>query len=217
MTISILLADDHQVVREGLRALLDAEEDFRVVGEAADGRTTVQMAEEMQPDILVLDLIMPALGGLEATRQIARACPNTKIIVLSMHSDEAYVLEALKNGARSYVLKSSPGEELIRAIRKVWAGERYLGPPLTARAIDAYVSQIRDADSDPYHTMTAREREVLHLSAEGLTSSEIADQLSLSHRTVESHRANVMSKLNLHSKTELIRYAFKRGIIPLDE
>ncbi|MCH7554004.1 MAG: response regulator transcription factor [Chloroflexi bacterium] len=215
MTISILLADDHQVVREGLRVLLESEEDFQVVGEAADGRMTVQMAEEMQPDVVVLDLMMPTLGGLEATRQIARACPNTKIVVLSMHSDEAYVLEALKNGAWGYVLKSSPGDDLILAVRTVWAGERYLGPPLTARAIDAYASQIREID--PYDALTDREREVLHLSAEGLTSSEIADQLSLSHRTVESHRASVMSKLNLRSKTDLIRYAFKHGIIPLED
>lgn len=216
MTTSILLADDHPVVRHGLRALLEAERDFRIVGEADDGLETVRMVESLQPDVLVLDLMMPSLNGLEVTRQVCQRVPQTQVIILSMHADEAYVLEALRNGAVGYVLKDASAGELVRAVREVIAGRRYLSPPLSERAIEAYVQKASEGALDPYETLTTREREVLHLVAEGYTSAEIAARLSISPRTVEVHRANVMRKLGLRSQTDLIRYALRRGILPLE-
>ena len=213
---TILLADDHRIVRQGLRALLEAEPDFSLVGETGDGLEAIQLAERLQPDIIVLDLMMPGISGLEATRQIGDNCPQTRIIILSMHADEAYVLEALRNGASGYVLKDSSADDLVRAVREVEAGRRYLSPPLSERAIEAYTRKAQETSMDPYEELTNREREVLHLAAEGHSSTEIAERLSISSRTVETHRANMMRKLDLHSQTDLIRYALKRGIIPME-
>ena len=213
---TILLADDHRIVRQGLRALLEAEPDFSLVGETGDGLEAIQLAERLQPDIIVLDLMMPGISGLEATRQIGDNCPQTRIIILSMHADEAYVLETLRNGASGYVLKDSSADDLVRAVREVEAGRRYLSPPLSERAIEAYTRKAQETSMDPYEELTNREREVLHLAAEGHSSTEIAERLSISSRTVETHRANMMRKLDLHSQTDLIRYALKRGIIPME-
>jgi two-component system response regulator NreC len=215
--ITVVLADDHQVVRQGLRALLEAESDFEVIGEAGDGLEAVQLAERLRPGVLVLDLMMPGLSGLEVTRQVSRRSPHTRIVILSIHANEAYVLEALQNGASAYVLKKSSVDELVRAIREVTAGRRYLSPPLSEHAIEAYVQRSRDSTMDPYAMLTDREREVLHLVAEGHTNAEIAARLSLSPRTVEMHRANLMRKLDLHSQADLIRYALQRGIVPLED
>jgi two-component system response regulator NreC len=214
---TIVLADDHRIVRQGLRALLEAEPDFRLVGETGDGLEAAQLAERLQPDVAVLDLMMPGISGLEATRLISSRCPKTRVVILSMHADEAYVLEALRNGAAGYVLKDSTADELVRAVREVVAGRRYLGPPLSERAIEAYVQKAQEMALDPYEKLTDREREVLHLAAEGHSSAEIADKLSISSRTVETHRANMMRKLGLNSQTDLIRYALKRGIIPMEK
>lgn len=214
---TIALADDHPIVRQGLRALLQAEPDFRVVGEAGDGLETVELVERLQPDVLVVDVMMPGVSGLEVARQVQQRSPETRVVILSMHANEAYVLEAMRHGAAGYVLKDSTATDLVEAVRRVMAGRRYLSPPLSERAIDAYLQKSEEAQLDPYETLTSREREVLHLAAEGHTNAEIAERLSISPRTVETHRANMMRKLDLRSHADLIRYALRRGIIPLDQ
>jgi DNA-binding NarL/FixJ family response regulator len=213
---TIVLADDHHVVRQGLRSLLEAESDFSVVGEAGDGLEATQLVERLQPDVLVLDLMMPSLNGLEVTRQVSQRSPQTHVVILSMHPNEAYVLEALRAGAAAYVLKESTSAELVRAVREAVAGGRYLSPPLSERAIEVYMQKAESAALDPYETLTAREREVLHLVAEGHTNAEIADRLFISRRTVETHRANLMRKLGLRTQTDLISYALRRGILPME-
>jgi two-component system, NarL family, response regulator NreC len=217
MSITILLADDHAVVRLGVRSLFEAEPDFQLVGEAAEGLDVMALVEKLQPDVLVLDLMMPGLGGLELLRQTARRAPQTHVVILSLHGNEAYVAEALSNGALGYVLKGSDADELVRAVRHAAAGERYLSPPLSERTIANYVEQAQGSAPDLYDTLTLREREVLHLAAEGHTSSEIGRRLFISPRTVETHRGNLMHKLGLDTQTDLVRYALRRGIVPLDE
>ena len=217
MAVKILLADDHPVVRLGIRNLLEAEPEFEVVGEVGDALQVIPQVEMLQPDVLVLDLIMPGLSGLEITRRLSQSHPNTRIVVLSMHSNEAYVIEALRNGASGYVLKGSEAGELVQAIHEVLANRRYLSPPLSERAIETYLEKAAGAPLDAYETLSPREREVLHLAAEGHSSPEIASRLFVSVRTVESHRLNLMRKLSLRTQTELVRYALRRGILPLDE
>jgi len=217
MRITVLLADDHAVVRLGLRALIEDESDLALVGEAGDGLEVLPMVERLRPDVLVLDLIMPGLNGLEILREIPRRAPHTRVVVLSMHANEAYVLEALRHGAMGYVLKGSNAAELVRAVRSAAAGQRYLSPPLSERSLDAYAQQAQSPQPDLYESLTAREREVLHLAAEGHTSTEIAKRLFISPRTVETHRSNLMRKLGLETQTELVRYALRRGIVPLEE
>ncbi|MFP4438694.1 MAG: response regulator [Chloroflexaceae bacterium] len=214
---TILLADDHHVVRLGLRALLDAEPDFDVIGEATDGLETSRMVETLKPQVLVVDLMMPGLNGLEVTRQVSQRASQTRIIILSMHANEAYVLEALRNGASAYVLKDSRADDLVYAVREVMEGRRYLSPPLSERAINSYIRQANESTLDPYETLTNREREVLNLAAQGYNATEIAQKLSISGRTAETHRANLMRKLDLHTQTDLIRYALRRGIIALED
>lgn len=212
---TIILAEDHQVVRQGVRALLEAAPDFFVIEEAASGLGVADLVERLTPDVLIVDLMMPGLNGLEITRLVSQRCPKTHVIILSMHANEAYVLEALSNGASGYVLKDASADDLIRAIHEVLAGRRYLSPPLSERAIEVYMQKAEAATLDPYETLTGREREVLHLAAEGHTNAEIASQLSISPRTAEVHRANMMRKLGLQNQTDLIRYALRRGLLPL--
>ncbi len=214
MTTSILLADDHQVVRLGLRALLEAEPDFKVIGEAANGLEAKNLVERLRPDVLIIDMMMPQLNGLEVIRQVAQLSPQTRVIVLSMHSTEGYVLEALRNGAAGYVLKQSDMNELVQAVRTVMNGLSYLSLELSQRAIETYREKAETASRDAYDTLTTREREVLQLAAEGHTNGEIAERLVISQRTVEMHRANLMRKLCLNNQTELVRYALWRGILP---
>jgi len=214
---TIVLVDDHHILRQGLRALLEAEQDFHLIGEAGDGLEAVQLVERLRPDVLVLDLMMPGLSGLEVTRQVCQRSPHTRVIILSMHNNEAYVLEALRNGAAGYVLKDSSVADLVQAVRAVTAGRRYLSPLLSERAIEVYAQKAQEVAADPYETLTNREREVLHLVAEGCSNTKVAARLSISPRTAETHRANMMRKLDLHTQTDLIRYALRRGIIPLDE
>jgi DNA-binding NarL/FixJ family response regulator len=213
---TIVLADDHHVVRQGLRSLLEAEPDFSVIGETGNGLEVTQLVERLRPDVLVLDLMMPGLNGLEVTRQVSQRSPRTHVVILSMHANEAYVLEALRAGAVAYVLKESTSAELVRAVHEAVAGRRYLSPPLSERAIEAYMQKAESAVLDSYETLTAREREVLHLVAEGHTNAEIADRLFISRRTVETHRANLMRKLGLRTQTDLISYALRRGILPME-
>lgn len=213
---TIVLADDHHVVRQGLRALLEAKPDFSVVGEAGDGLQAIHLVEDLQPDILLIDLMMPGLNGLEVARQVGQRVFQTSVIVLSMHANEAYVLEALRSGAAGYVLKGASADELIRAVREVAAGRRYLSSTLSERAIEVYMQKADAASLDSYETLTTREREVLHLAAEGYSNPEIGEKLSISSRTAETHRSNMMRKLGLRSQTDLIRYALQRGLLPLE-
>jgi two-component system, NarL family, response regulator NreC len=187
-----------------------------VVGQVADGLEVVALVERLKPRVLVTDLMMPGLGGIEVTRQLAKRVPGTHVVVLSMHIAESFVLEALKSGASGFVPKDAPGTELVRAIREVAAGRRYLSPPLSDLVIAAYVDQTRGGSVDVFDTLTQREREVLQLAAQGLTSKEIARRLELSPRTAESHRANLMKKLGLKGQTDLVRYALSRGLLPPD-
>jgi two-component system, NarL family, response regulator NreC len=212
--ISIVLADDHQVVRKGVQALLRNEADFNVIGETSDGLETVKLVEESRPDILVLDLMMGGINGLEVTRQVSKRSPRTGIVILSMHSNEAYVLEALRAGAKAYVLKDNPTDELIHAIREVIVGHRYLSSPLSERAIEMYTKKTEIQNGDPYDQLTTREREILQMAAQACSNAEIAEKLFISPRTVETHRANLMRKLNLHNNSQLLQYAMKKGIIP---
>ena len=214
--LTVVLADDHAVVRQGIRAMLEAEPHIRVIGEAGTGREAVRLVEQLHPVVLVLDLMMPELGGLEVVRQLRKRAPKTRVVVLSMHRDESYVVQALKNGAAGYVLKDSTADELVKAVREAAADRRYLSPPLSDAAIEAYVKGGDDAAPDLYSSLSSREREVLQLAAEGHTNAEIGKRLFISPRTVEIHRANMMAKLGLHDRTELIRYALKRGILPPD-
>lgn len=215
--IKIVLADDHAIVRQGLRALLAAEPNFTVVGEAGDGLEALDLVKKLKPDVVILDVRMPNLNGLEAARQLSKQPFAPKIIVLSMYDDEAFVLEALDNGASGYVLKDSNSSDLILAVREVFAGRRYLSPPLSNRAISAYQQSAKTGSFDKYDALTTREREVLQLTAEGRSNSEIASKLGISVRTAETHRANLMNKLGIHSQADMIRFAIKRGIIPIDK
>lgn len=210
---NIVLADDHRIVRQGLRALLTAEKDFTVIGEAGDGREALDVVRRLNPDVLVLDLMMPGLNGLEVARQLHKQTPKVGIVVLSMYDDEGFVLEALANGVSAYVLKDSNSSDLVQAVREVAAGRRYLSPPLSDRAIETYLQTAKTGAMDKHETLTTREREVLQLSAEGYTNSEIAARLGISTRTAETHRSRLMHKLALHTQSDLIRYALRRGII----
>ena len=216
MSPTILLADDHPVVRQGLRMLLEVEPDFTVVAETGDGLQVVSLVESLRPDVLVLDLMMPGLGGLEVTRRVRRQSPDTRIVVLSMYSDVAYVSEALEGGASAFVLKKSTAAELVGAIRDALAGKRYLDSSVFPEAIERHRMQARSA-GDPYERLTRREREVLHLVGEGLTSAEIADRLDISPRTVDMHRRHLVRKLNLTGQAALVRYALQRGLQPPPE
>jgi DNA-binding NarL/FixJ family response regulator len=217
MTITVVLADDHPLVRQGIRAVFEAEPDLDIVGEVGDGLQALRLTERLKPNVLVLDLMMPGLNGLDALPTLAQRCPETRVVVLSMYGDEAYVRQALCGGASAYVLKGCDPSLLVLAVREAAAGRHYLSPPLSERAIEAYLESARTAPPDPHQALTPREREVLQLAAEGHTGAEIGRRLSISPRTVEMHRANLMHKLGLRTQADLIRYALRRGMIPLEE
>jgi DNA-binding NarL/FixJ family response regulator len=212
---TIVLADDHPIVRQGMRGLLESEPGFVVVGEAGDGREAMELVERLQPDVAILDLMMPELNGLEVARRTLRLSPRTRVVILSMYSDEPHVLEALRAGAMAYVLKGTSTETLIYALREAMAGRRYLSPPLSDRAVEVYLAQIGTAErpTDRYALLTAREREVLELVARGASYAEIADKLTISPRTAETHRTNLMRKLDLKTTADITLYAVQRGLI----
>ena len=215
--ITVVLVDDHAVVRAGLRALLENAQTFQVIGETGDGLAAVRLVEKLKPQVLVLDVMLPGLSGLEVTREVNRDWPETHILIFSMHANEAYVLAALRNGATGYALKDTKPSDILDAVYTVAAGRRYLSPPLTERAIDAYLQKSQNTAADiSYETLTTREREVLHLAAEGHTAAEVGARLFISPRTVEIHRANLMRKLGLKNQADLIRYAISKGILPTE-
>jgi two-component system response regulator NreC len=212
----ILLADDHQVVLDGLKALITNEHDMIVVGQANDGLQVLPKALELAPDVLVLDLMMPGLNGLEVARQMHERAPAVKVIVLSMHSNDAYVAEALRHGAAGYVLKQADSRMLLDAVRTVRTGARYLSAPLSMEKIERWESETRASTLDLFDTLSSREREVLQLAAEGLTSAAIGARLNIGRRTVETHRANFQRKLGLKSQNDLVMLALKRGLVSVD-
>lgn len=217
MTVTILIADDHPFIRRGLRTLLESEPGFSVVGEAKDGLQAVRLAKNLQPSILIIDMMMPNLNGLEVVKQVNHRAPNTRMIVLSMQSAEPYVVEAFRAGAIGYILKDSAPEEVIAAIHQALVNVKYLSPTLPETLIDMITRSKENITKDPYETLTTREREILQMTAEGKTAPEIAKQLSISHRTVELHRSRMMNKMGFHGQTELVRYALKRGILSMDD
>ena len=207
--IRVLLADDHNIVRRGIRMLLESEPDIEVVAQAADGHEAVAQAAQNVPDVVVMDVSMPRLNGIESTRQICDSLPRTKVLALSMHKDGVYVREALRAGARGYVLKDSDDDALIAAIRAVYRGEAYLSPAIS----DVVLSDYRKHVSNPIDLLTAREREVLHMIADGKTNKEIANMLNLSVYTIEAHRGKIMEKLNLHNTGDIVRFAARNGLL----
>jgi DNA-binding NarL/FixJ family response regulator len=211
VSISIILADDHPVVREGLRAALEAEAGFSVVAQAADGLETVRLVERLQPDVLVLDIVMPGLNGLDVLPIVRKRTPRTRVVVFSMYTNEDLIRQALRNGAAGYVLKGCAPAHLVEAVRQAAAGHRYLSPGISRRLLDALHER---AGADPHDLLTPRERQALQLTAEGHSNAEIAARLSISPRTAEMHRANALRKLGLRTQADLIRYALRRGLLP---
>ena len=217
MPTRVLLADDHRIIREGLRALLQKQSDMKVVEEAQDGITAVRLAEKLHPDIVIMDIGMPDLNGIEAARQIISRVKGIKVIALSMHSDKRFVLEMLKAGASGYLLKDCAFEELIDAIRTVRNGQIYLSNRVAGVVVDEYLHNRPASEVSAYNLLSAREREVLQLLAEGNSTKSIAASLNVSTKTIETHRQQIMEKLNLHSVAELTKYAVKEGLTSLDQ
>ena len=215
MTIKVLLADDHKIVRDGLRTLLEKHADIAVLGEAEDGREALQLAGKLSPDLVVMDIAMPELNGIEATRQILSEHPGIKIVALSMHSDKRFVSEMLKAGASAYLLKDCAFEELITAIRTIMKGKIYLSPGIAGVVLADYIRSDRKSEPSVFSQLSDREREVLQLMAEGKTTKEVAAHLNVSIKTVETHRTNIMTKLDIHSIAELTKYAVREGLTSL--
>jgi len=212
--IRILLGDDHTLLRTGLRKILEEQHDWAVVAEASDGRDAVRQTLATEPDVVILDIGMPLLNGIEATRQIVRRLPNIRVLILSMHSDEAYIIQALQAGARGYLLKDSADTELIRAVTAVAAGKSFFSPAVAKVMLDDYVRQLAEKGIvDRFESLSEREREIFQLIAEGHSNKETADLLSISPATVETHRAHILQKLDVHNTAELVLYAVRRGVI----
>lgn len=210
----VLLADDHSIVRKGLRSILEGEEDINVVAEAANGREAVRLCEQLRPDIAIVDIAMPQLNGIDATSQIRKASPDTQIMILSMHTDETYILRALSSGAKGYVLKDAAEDEILPATRALLKGKSYFSPAIAKTLLEDYVRYLRQRGlEDSYDLLTDREKEILQLLAEGRSNKEVANLLGLSVTTIETHRTNLMQKLDLHSTAEIVLYAVRKRII----
>jgi len=212
--ISVLLADDHAVVRDGLRALLEAQADIEVVGDAANGREVLRLAQQLHPDVVVMDIAMPELNGVEATQQMHDAYPSTQVLILSMHSTTEHIFRALQAGARGYLLKDSAGAEVVDAVRVVHAGRRYLSQKIAATVIDDYIAERHRAS--PLESLSSRERQILQLVAEGKSSAEIAAILFLSPKTVDTYRSRLMHKLDIGDLPSLVKFAIQHGVIQLE-
>ncbi len=217
MTIKVFLADDHAVVRDGLRALLEAEVNISVIGDASNGREAVRQVQRLDPDVVVMDIAMPKLNGIEATHQIHETCPSTRVVILSMHSSKEHIFQALQAGAYGYLLKESAGQEVVRAVRKVHSGVRYLSRSITETVIDNYVQQRQALPAqNPLERLSSREREILQLVVEGKSSSQIANILFLSPKTVETYRSRLMKKLGVRDLPSLVKFAIRHGVTTLD-
>lgn len=215
MAIKILLADDHQIIRDGLASLLEQQKDMQVVGQAEDGRQALRMALDLMPDIVVMDISMPNLNGIEATAQLRKDCPGTRVVALSMHSDKRFVAGMLKAGARGYLLKNSAFNELVQAVHTVMSGETYLTPKIAAVVINDYIQSNRGEKAAGLEALSSRERETLQLLAEGKTTKQIAGELFISVKTVETHRQNVMKKLGIFNMADLVKFAVREGLTSL--
>lgn len=212
--VRILLGDDHTLVRQGIRKILEERSDWEVVAEASDGRDAVRQMASVQPDVAILDIGMPLLNGIDATRQIVRRFPSIRVLILSMHSDEAYIIQALKAGARGYLLKDAADTDLIRGVAAVAAGKSFFSPAVATVMLDDYVRHLAEKGIvDRFESLSEREREVFQLVAEGHSNKEVADLLSVSPATVETHRAHILQKLDIHNTAELVLYAVRRGVI----
>ncbi len=216
-TIRILLVEDHTIVRKGIRSLLDSEADIEVIGEAENGREAVEKAKKLQPDVVLMDHTMPDLNGLEATRQIKKTFPEIRILILTMHTNEEYILQFLLAGASGYLVKQTAPTELVSAVQAVFGGDFYLTPSISKAVIEEFLrmSKTTDTVKDSYDQLTSREREVLQLIAEGYSNKEIAARLQISLKTVGVHRLNLMNKLNIHNVIDLVKYALRKGIVEL--
>jgi len=214
--IRVLLAEDHTIVRKGLRSLLDEEVGIEVIGEAEDGREAVKKAEQLLPDVVLMDISMPTLNGLEATRQIKKRLPEVKVVILTMHADEEYIFQVLQAGASGYVVKKAAVRELVSAVQAVYRGDSFLSPSISSKVIEEYIRKAKAVAKDSYDRLTDREREVLQLIAEGHSSQEVAESLHITEGTVRSHRASLMDKLDIHSAAGLTRYAIRKGVITSD-
>lgn len=212
--IHILLADDHTILRAGLKMMLNAQPDMEVVGEASDGRQAITETQRLQPDIILMDITMPEMNGIEATRQIKKLVPESRILILTMHEHDEYVFQALRAGASGYMLKEAADTELISALHIIQSGQFYLSPMAQSVLVGDYLQRVRiGEEKDSYSSLTEREREILKLIAEGYTNNQIAERLVISPKTVDTHRTHIMDKLNLHSRAELVKYAMRRGLL----
>ncbi len=216
METKVLLVDDHAILRDGLRMVLEAQPQIRVVGEAGDGREAVELAEKLQPDVVVMDIAMPTLNGLEATRQIKRRWPQIKVVILTMHENQQYLTQIVKAGATGAVLKRSAGTELLTAVSAAAHGQTYFSPAIASMMLEDYRARLSEGDVEDPEILTEREREVLQLVAEGKTNQEIAGLLFLSIKTVQTHRAHIMEKLGVHDRTDLVKYAIRMGMVTPD-
>lgn len=215
--IKLLVADDHKIFRQGIKKLLEEESDLQVVGEASDGRDAVKKATELKPDVILMDIAMANLNGLEATRQIKKQLPSAKVIMVTMHKNEEYVLQSFQAGASGFILKEGAVEELVSAIRSINSDKSFLSPSISKTLIDAYMRKMETGKTEtPFDLLTDREREVLQLIAEGYTNREVAKSLFISVKTVEAHRAHIMQKLNIHDIAKLVKYAIQKGLVDLN-
>jgi len=215
--VKLLVADDHKIFRQGIKKLLEEEPDLQVVGEAADGRETIKKATELKPDVILMDIAMANLNGLQATKQIKKILPDTKVIMVTMHKNEEYVLQSFQAGASGYILKEGAVEELVSAIRTIHQDKSFLSPAISKTLIDAYLRKMETGKTEtPFDLLTDREREVLQLIAEGYTNREVAKSLFISVKTVEAHRAHIMQKLNIHEIARLVKYAIQKGLVDLN-
>ena len=215
--IKVVVADDHTILRQGIKALLDNQEEIEVVGEAKDGREAIKVIEELSPDVILMDIAMPGLNGLEATRRIKKKFPKTKVVVLTMHTNEEYIFQILNAGADGYLVKETAFQDLISAISSVHRGEAFMSPSISKKVLTEYIQRAQGKEKVGFDTLTTREREILQLVAEGNSNKKIAEALFISPKTVETHRAHIMDKLNIHDRAGLIKYAIRKGMINLDE
>jgi two-component system response regulator NreC len=215
--IKVVVADDHTILRQGIKALLDNQEEIEVVGEAKDGREAIKAIEALSPDVILMDIAMPGLNGLEATRRIKKKFPMTKVVVLTMHTNEEYIFQILNAGADGYLVKETAFQDLISAINSVHRGEAFMSPSISKKVMTDYIQRAQGEEKVGFDTLTTREREILQLVAEGNSNKKIAAALFISPKTVETHRAHIMDKLNIHDRAGLIKYAIRKGMINLDK